>query len=292
MSNYIIFTDSSADLDAKLISDWGLEVQPLTFKMTDSDTNYANWPDERDISLADFYTKLRQGVSSTTSQVNVGDFTSTFRPLLEKGIDILYLAFSSGLSGTMNSGRLAAEELSEEFPDRKILVVDTLCASLGQGLIIHYAVQQKKDGKSMEEVAKWVEDNKLKVAHYFTVDDLNFLKRGGRLSGTAAFFGTMLHIKPVLHVNDEGRLVALEKVRGRKQSLLSLIGHIENDAVDPQNQPIFISHGDCLEDAQFVADEIKQRFSTKEIYISTVGPVIGSHAGPGTMAVFFLANNR
>lgn len=290
LNEYVIFTDSCADFEQKMVDELQLKVLPLTFKLDGKE--YANWPDGREISTTDFYQKMRNGAMSTTSQVNVSDFTQAFRPILEAGKDILYIGFSSGLSGTVNSGKLAAEDLAADFPNQKIIVIDTLCASLGQGLLIWNAVQQKNAGKDIDAVAQWVEENKLHIAHWFTVDDLNFLKRGGRVSGASALLGTMLHIKPVLHVDNEGHLIPQEKVRGRKQSLNALVDHMEKTAIDPANQMVFISHGDCLEEAEYVASEIKRRFGTKDFYINFVGPVIASHSGPGTMALFFFAKNR
>lgn len=290
MREYVIYTDSSADFDEKMALELGVEIQPLVFHLDEK--NYENWPDGRDMSPADFYAKLRAGGRASTSQVNVSEFSQAFRRVLESGKDLLYLGFSSGLSGTVNSGRLAAEELAAEFPEANIQVVDTLAASLGQGLLIWHAVQLKNQGKSMQEVADWVQENKLKLAHWFTVDDLNFLKRGGRLSGAAALFGTMLSIKPILHVDDEGRLIAMDKVRGRKASLNALVDKMEETAVDPAGQFVFISHGDCLEDAEYVAQEVKRRLGVQKVYINYVGPVIGSHSGPGTMALFYLAAKR
>lgn len=290
MREYVIYTDSCADLDPKMIQELGVDYQPLTFTL--SGQTYANWADGRDLSFASFYERLRGGEMSSTSQVNVTEFKESFTPILDSGKDILYLGFSSGLSGTVNSGRLAAEELAAKYPDSKIVVVDTLAASLGQGLIVWHAVQLKRQGKSIDEVGQWAEDNKLNLAHWFTVDDLDFLKRGGRVSAASAFLGSMLNIKPVLHVDNEGHLIPMEKVRGRKQSLDALIDHMDKTAIKPEEQMVFISHGDCLEDAEYVADQIKKRFGTKEIYTNYIGPVIGSHAGPGTVALFFLGTER
>ncbi|MFV0414278.1 MAG: DegV family protein [Oscillospiraceae bacterium] len=290
MKDYVIYTDTCADFDEKKIAELGIEVSPLTFHIDGG--SYANWPDGREMAFSEFYSRLRGGSTSSTSQINVIDFTEAFRPILEGGRDILYIGFSSGLSGTVSSGKVAAEELSAEFPDSKIIVVDSLAASLGQGLLVWHAVQQKRQGKTIEELAGWLEENKLKLAHWFTVNDLNFLKRGGRVSGAAALFGTMLNIKPILHVDNNGKLIPMEKVRGRKQSLDALADHMEKTAINPAEQVIFISHGDCLEEAEYLAAEVKRRFGVKEVYINYVGPVIGSHSGPGTMALFFLATSR
>ena len=290
MREYVIYTDSCADFGNDLAQELGVQYRPLTFHLDGKD--YANWFDGREIGFSDFYNKLRDGGSSSTSQVNTNEFTEGFESILKSGKDVLYLGFSSGLSGTVNSGRLAAEELALQYPEAKIIVVDTLCASLGQGLLVWHAMQMQKEGKSIDEVADWAENNKLKLAHWFTVDDLYFLKRGGRLSGAAALLGTMMNIKPVLHVDDEGRLIAMEKVRGRRQSLDKLVEHMEKTAVNPEQQTIFISHGDCLADAEYVAEKIRDRFGVTKFHINFVGPVIGSHSGPGTIALFFFANQR
>ena len=290
MREYVIFTDSSADLDIKMVEECGLDIQPLTFNL--DGTSYENWPDERSLSSKEFYAKLRTGSMSSTSQVNVAAFVEAFKKILDAGKDVLYLGFSSALSGTVHSGVLAAEELAAEYPDAKVLVVDTLAASLGQGLLVWHAVQKKREGMSIEELASWVEENKLKMAHWFTVNDLGFLKRGGRVSGTAAMLGTMLNIKPVMHVDDAGRLIPKEKVRGRKQSLNALLKHMEETGENLSEQTVFISHGDCLEEAQELAETMKQRFGVQDVYINYVGPVIGSHSGPGTMAIFFFATGR
>lgn len=290
MKDYIIFTDSCADLDPKMIAELGIEVLPMHFTM-DGKT-YANWPDGRDIPFEKFYSKLRDGSMSSTSQANTLEFVDAFRPYVEKGLDLLYIGFSSGLSGTVNSGFLAAETLMKEYPESKVLVVDSLAASLGQGLLVWHAVQQKKAGKTVDEVALWVEEHRLEQAHWFTVDDLGFLRRGGRISGTVALLGTMIGIKPVLHVDDEGHLVNVSKTRGRKKSLDALVDRMEQTAVNPKDQMIFISHGDCLDEAKYVEKEIRRRFGTKDIYINFIGPVIGSHSGPGTMALFFMATGR
>ena len=290
MNDYVLLTDSSADLSDALVRELGIEVLPLSFTM--GDKTYQNWPDNREMDPEEFYRMLREGGMATTSAVNVGDYTEKLTPYLEEGKDVLVLAFSSGLSATCHSAMIAAQELGEQFPDRKIYVVDTLCASLGQGLLVWYAARMKNQGKSMEEVRDWVEANKLRLCHWFTVDDLHFLKRGGRISPATAVLGTMLSIKPVMHVDDEGHLIKVGTARGRGASLKALVDHMAETAEDPANQVVFISHGGCLGDAEKVAQDVKTRFGTKEVVINYVGPVIGAHSGPGTVALFFLGSKR
>ena len=290
MGEYVILTDSSADLTAELAAELGVEVIPLSFTMEDK--TYFNYPDNRDIDPADFYARLRGGAMATTAAVNVADYTEAMEPILKEGKDVLVLAFSSGLSATCHSAQIAAGELMEQYPDRKVYVVDTLCASLGQGLLVWHAAQLQKAGKSIEEVRDWTEENKLHLCHWFTVDDLHFLKRGGRVSAATAVVGSMLQIKPVLHVDDEGHLINVGKARGRGASLTALVDHMKETAIDPAEQTVFISHGDCLADAEKVAADVKARLGFKEVVINTIGPVIGAHSGPGTVALFFLGTKR
>ena len=290
MSDFKIITDSTSDLPSGLVEELELHVIPMLFTVDGKD--YLNTPDERQLSSHDFYEMLRSGKTSTTTQINIEVFKEEMRPYLEKGLDVLYLGFSSGLSSTFNSARLAAAELTEDFPDRKIIIVDTLAASMGEGLLVYHAAMKKKQGMSLEETAAFVEENKLHLAHWFTVDDLNHLKRGGRVSGAAALIGTMLNIKPVLHVDDEGHLIPVDKVRGRRNSLAELVSHMEKTAISPSEQTVFISHGDAPEDAQYVEKLVRERFGVKTVYINPIGPVIGTHSGPGTVALFFLASKR
>ena len=290
MSNYKIVTDSTSDLPVKLIEELDLHVIPMLYTVDGKD--YLNTPDEKELSSHDFYDLLRAGKTSTTTQINSEVFKDEVRPYLQQGLDVLYLGFSSGLSSTFNSVRLATAELKEEFPDRRVVALDTLAASLGEGLIVYHAAMRKKEGLSIDEVAAWVEENKLHLAHWFTVDDLNHLKRGGRVSGAAAFVGTMLNIKPVLHVDDEGHLIPVDKIRGRRKSLEELVAHMEKTAIKPSEQTVFISHGDALEDAKYVEMLVRERFGVQTIYINPIGPVIGTHSGPGTIALFFLAEKR
>lgn len=289
MSEYVLFTDSTGDLTPDLVQEMDVTVLPMTF-MLDGKT-YRNYPDNRELSPKAFYDKLRAGGMSTTSQVTMGEFTDAFTPVLEQGKDILYLAFSSGLSGTYQAGALVAQELREKFPQRRIECVDTLQASMGEGLFSYTVAMLRKGGASLDEAAAFARDNAQSFCAWFTVDDLMFLKRGGRLSGAAAVAGTLLGIKPVLHVDPEGHLVAMEKVRGRKASLDALVKHFETTATDYAQQTVFISHGDCLEDCQYVADKIKA-FGVKRVCLGDIGPVIGAHSGPGTVALFFRGTKR
>ena len=290
MSEYVIVTDSSGDMNAEMVQQLGVEVLPLS--LTVRGTTFHNYPDDREMDPKEFYRMLRAGEPATTAAVNVHDYTSFLTPVLESGKDVLILAFSSGLSATYQSSCIAAEELRAKFPGRTVEVVDTLCASLGQGLIVFLAAQRKLRGESLAEVRDWVLENRLHLCHWFTVDDLHFLKRGGRVSAATAVVGSMLHIKPVMHVDNEGHLINMAKARGRAASLTALVDHMEATAIEPATTPVFISHGDCLEDAQKVADDIRRRFGTQDIRINNIGPVIGAHAGPGCVALFFVGTER
>lgn len=291
--DFEIVTDSCCNLLEDMIDDFGIHVLPLTFMVDGEDEVYQSYLKGERTDLKQFYAMMREGKVFKTSLPNLAESEALFRQLLSSGRDVIYLAFSSGLSGTYQALSLMAEQLREEFPERKIYVVDTLAASGGQGLLVWYAVQHARAGESIDQVRNWLEENKLHLAHWFTVDDLMFLFRGGRVSKTAAWAGTLLNIKPVLHVDDEGHLTPMEKVRGRKKSLNALIDHMEKSADKPiSDQMVFITHGDCIEDAEYVAGKIKERFGVKEVVINYVDPVIGAHSGPGTMALFFLADKR
>ena len=290
MRDFVIMTDSCCDLTAQLAEEQGVTVLPLSLLI--GEDSYRNYLDGREIGFKEFYDKVRGGAMPSTSAVSVGDFEDAMRSVLETGKDLLYIAFSSALSTTYQSAAIAAESLKEEFPDAKIYTVDSKAASLGQGMYVYLCAQQKKTGKSVDEVYAYAEDIKLKVCHWFTVDDLNHLKRGGRVSATTALVGTMLSIKPILHVDDEGRLISVSKTRGRKASLLALVDEMEKTAIDPKEQTIFISHGDCEDDAKIVAEEIRKRFGTETVVINYVGPVIGAHTGAGVIALFFVGTKR
>ena len=253
---------------------------------------YHNYPDNREMDPHQFYELLRNGHTATTSAVNVAQYTELIEPLLQAGQDTLILAFSSGLSTTFSSSAIAVDELREKYPERKVYTVDTLCASLGQGMLVWLAVQEQRKGRSIEEVRDWVVSHKLSICHQVTVNDLHFLKRGGRISATTAVVGSMLQIKPIIHVDDEGHLINIGKTRGRAAALKALVDKMELTAVDPADQTVFISHGDCLEDAEMVAQMVRDRFGVQTIYINYVGPVIGAHTGPGVVALFYVGSER
>ena len=290
MNNYVIITDSSCDLPDSIVKELELEVLPLSFIM-DGKT-YRNYPDNREMSPEEFINKQKSGLMATTNAVNVGEAAEAIEAVLKRGTDVLVLAFSSGLSATCNSFQVAAGELAEKYPERKVYAVDTLCASLGQGMFVYQAAKMRREGKSIEEVRDWAEANKLRQCHWFTVNDLFFLKRGGRVSAATAVVGTMLQIKPVLHVDDEGHLINAAKARGRKASLNALVAKVGELAEDPASQTMFISHTDSEEDARYVADEIRKQYGVKEIIINPIGPVIGAHTGPGCVALFFTGKHR
>lgn len=288
MSNYVILTDSGTDFTKEMIEE--LDVELLDLWVTRE--NEEPVPNSS-LDLSEFYAFLREKKSASTAAVNIDSFIEIMTPILEAGKDILYLGFSSGLSSTYASGKLAADELMEKYPDRKIYTVDTLAASLGQGLLVYLAAKRRLAGESIEAVRDFVENNKLNLCHWFTIDDLFFLKRGGRVSGTTAVVGTMLGIKPVMHVDNEGHLINVAKARGRRASVDALFDKAKNTMIGERaNSSVFISHGDCIEDAEYLAERIKNEIGVKEVRIAYVGSVIGSHSGPGTLALFFLGSER
>lgn len=287
---YQIFTDSSCDLPGSLARELGLHVVPLSVQLRGRE--YENDSDGWNLDIKDFYNAIRSGELTSTSAVNPDKWAKAMEPVLAAGQDILVLAFSSGLSATYSSAALAAKELGARYPQRKLRVVDTLSASLGQGLLCYLTVQQQRAGKSLEEAADYAEQNRLHLCHWFTVDDLMFLKRGGRISAATALMGTMLKIKPVLHMDNAGHLVNVGKARGRRASIDALAAKLGQTALEPEKQTVFISHGDCQEDADYLAGVLRERYRIQDIRINYVGPVIGSHSGPGTLALFFLGSQR
>ena len=290
MSDYVILTESSSDISLKIAKDNDIQVMPMDFILEGK--SYAHYADSREMDVKAFYQKLRDGAVVTTAAENVEDYMTWVKPLLEDGKDVLLVVFSSGLSSTFSTANVALAELREQYPHRKIVAVDSLCASAGEALLAYYAAQNRAKGMSIEENAQWLEDNKLHLAHWFTVDDLMFLKRGGRVSSATALVGTMLSIKPVLHVDNDGHLINVSKARGRKASMKALVDKATETGVDLSNQVLFISHGDCLDDAQWLAQEVRDRFHPVDVVISDIGPVIGAHSGPGTLALYFMATQR
>lgn len=290
MSDYRIITDSNTDLTGEQVKQLDLTVIPMSF--TIGEDSLLDYPDERELSYQDFYRRLSSGENSTTNQISIVTFMETFEPFLAAGQDVLYLGFSSGLSGTYNNSVIAAEELAKKYPQRRIYAVDTLAASMGEGLLVYHAAVKKHGGASIDEVKEWIEQNRNRMHHWFTVDDLNHLKRGGRISGTSAMVGTMLGIKPVLHFDDEGHIILKEKIRGRRQSLDALVNHMAKTCIEPENQMIFVSHGDSLEGCDYVVQEVKKRFGVRQVETAPIGPVIGAHSGPGTVALFYLGQDR
>lgn len=288
MQNYIILTDSGTDFTEELVKECDVVKIELSIIIEGEDPKPNNTVDNKEL-----YSLLRAKKKATTSAINVEDFKNVMRKYLEEGKDILYLGFSSGLSSTYHAGKLACEELSEEYPERRLCAVDTLCASLGQGLLVYHAAKMRLDGKNMDEVKEFAESNKLKLCHWFTVDDLFFLKRGGRVSAATAVLGTVLGIKPIMHVDNNGKLVKVGTVKGRRASIDALCEKAKTSAIDVKNKLVaFISHGDCEEDAKYLAEKVKREAGFKEVIIGYVGSVIGSHSGPGTLALFYLGAER
>ena len=289
MTDYIIITDSSCDIEPELLAQWEVPYVSLTYKFDEDAAGHGNY----DLPFDQFYDRMRKGGVARTAAANVETFKQAFEPWLKAGKDLLYIGFSSGLSSTVNSGALAAKELMEAYPERKILVEDTFAASAGFGLLVYLTVQEKRKGADLEQAAKFVEDTRLHLCHWFTVDDLVYLKRGGRVSAAAAFVGGVLNINPVLHMDDPGHLINMFKVRGRRASIKALADKYGELALHPgPEDTVFISHGDCIGDARLLEKLLAERYGAKVRLITYVGPVIGSHSGPSTLALFFLGPER
>ena len=288
MSNFVLYTDSGCDISPELLAEWGVSFTSLIFRFEDDGVEHT----VTDMSVTDFYDRMRAGGVAQTSAINIGMFIDAFEPILEQGKDILYLGFSSGLSTTYNSAAIAAEQLSSQYPDRKVITIDSLCASAGQGLLLYHAVQKQRSGATIEETAAYLEDLKLQLCHWVMVDDLEYLKRGGRVSSTAAFVGNALGIKPQIHVDNNGKLVNMAKVRGKKKAIAALADKYAELAVDCAGGTVFISHSDCREDADLLAAILQERFGVTVQLITYIGTVIGAHTGPGTLALFFIGKER
>lgn len=285
--NFCITTDSGADLPLSYCQTHDITVLPLAFTIEGQTYHGSGAMDDKV-----FYDRLRAGALPTTSAANPEDTAALFRTFAEQGKDLLHVAFSSGLSSTSDAAQIAAQMVMEEYPQRKIVVVDSLCASMGQGFLVHQAVKLRDAGETLEDTARKVTDLRLNVVHNFTVDDLGHLHRGGRVSKATAVVGSLMGIKPILHVDDEGHLTSVGKVRGRKASIQALADRMEEQMKGFDNPEVFISHGDCPEDAQALADMVRTRFGIDTIMIGYIGPVIGTHSGPGTLALFFFGSPR
>ena len=288
MNTYQIVTDSACDIKPQMLEQWGVKLIELNFRFDGEDKEYFN--SEMDITV--FYNKMREGATAKTSAINPEGFMNTFEALLQEGKDVLYIGFSSGLSTTYHSATIAAQELQEKYPQRKVLTVDSLAASAGQGMLVYFAVQKQRAGCTLQEAADFVKEQLPKLCHWFTVDDLVYLKRGGRVSPTVAFVGAVLGIKPILHVDDAGKLISISKVRGRKASLATLAAKYEELAESVGEGTVYISHGDCLSDAQALAQMLQDKHGVSVEIITDVGTVIGAHSGPGTLALFFVGKQR
>ena len=290
MRDYIIVTDATSDIPNEMANELNVKVVPMSFSL--GEKNYNHYPDYRELDIKTFYDKQRAGQTSLTTQINVAVYLDFFEEIIKSDKDVLYISFSSALSSTYQSSVLATKELNEKYPDFKIITIDSKAATLGETLLVKLAAQKKSEGMNIEDLSKWVADNHLKVCHYFTVDDLNHLKRGGRMTAMTAFIGTALDIKPILHVNDEGKLIPLDKVRGRKKALKVLFNYLAELSENLEEQTVFIGHGDCIEDARYLESLIKEVYKVKEVIIHPIGPIIGSHTGPGAITLFFLGKHR
>ncbi|HRU42090.1 MAG TPA: DegV family protein [Candidatus Diapherotrites archaeon] len=289
MMDTVLLIDSCTDLPRSYVDKNEIPFVSLVCNFKDQE-----YKDDfgKSISYRDFFDAVRNGEMPSTAQVNVYEYTEIFKKYAAEGKSVVYLGFSSALSGSLSSAYIARDTVMEEFKDADITIVDSKSASLGEGLLAYYANEMLKAGASKDEVVSWLETNKLKMNHWFTVDDLGHLKRGGRLSGTAAFLGTLLDIKPVLKVDDEGRLIPISKVKGRKKSIKTLFEMLQENIAAPEEQVIAISHGDCIEDAEYLKEMILKEYNVKDVIINHVGPVIGAHTGPGVVALFFFGNKR
>ena len=285
--SYQIITDSGCDLSLQMYEKLGVTVVPLCLNFRGEE--------RRDLSencIKELYDAMRGGETAGTAAINPTEWAANIEPVLANGEDVLVMVFSSGLSTTYQSAMIAAEELKEKYPERTVYVVDTLCASRGQGMLVWHACQKRDAGMSLEELYQWCEDNKLHLCHWFTVDDLVYLKRGGRVSAATALLGSMLQIKPVMHVDNEGHLINMSKVRGRKASIEAIAKKLGETGIPGANDTVFICHGDCIEDAQLLEKIVKEKYGVKEVLTYYTGAVIGSHSGPGTLALFFLGEHR
>lgn len=285
-AEYVLFTDSACDILPDKLQDWGVELIRMPYLFTDDGKERL----DHDQNMREFYAEMRDGRVAKTSGLNESNFVSAMEPFAQAGKDILYLAFSSGLSVTCENGKKAAEQLMEKYPGRKIRVVDSLCASAGQGLFVFLAKENRDKGMTVDENADAMEADKLHICHWFTVEDLKYLKRGGRISAATALLGTALNVKPVMHVDNEGHLIKVSQTHGRKKSIRKMAERLGETILD--DTPIFISHGDCEDDAQLLVKILKEEYGKNVNLVTAIGSVIGAHSGPGTLALFFRGKER
>jgi DegV family protein with EDD domain len=288
MNEYVIVSDATLDLPASIIDEFGIKVIPMGFNIDTAE--YFHYPDEREISITEFYGKLKSGSVSHTTQITPIVFTDILGDILKQGKDVIYIAFSSGLSGTYNTSQIVLQDLKEEYPERKIYCIDSLCASIGEGLLVYNAAVQKKNGMNIDELKDWVEQNKRRSRHWFTVKDLYYLKRGGRISSIEAIVGTALKIRPVLSTDDAGKLSVISKIRGNRAELDYLVSKLESEGVDLSEQTVIIGHGDDLEQAKELEKIVRSRNIVKDVMISKIGPIIGTHTGPGMLALVYMGD--
>ena len=287
---YRLFSDVTADVSEELMAGMPpVELVPMQVEL--GGENYTYGPDGN-LTVAHFYAEQRAGKFASTSQINPMVYRECFEKVLKEGEDILYLCFSSGLSSTLQSANLCAQELREEYPERRLIVVDTLCAAVGEAMLVREAARKQQEGLSIEELAAWVEENRLKICHWFTVDSFDHLKHGGRVSAAAAVVGTMLQIKPLLHVDEEGKLRVAEKPRGRKQAIRTQVAHMKEGWMPEMGKLVVIGHGDCPEDCEQLKQAVLKEFPDADIRVADIGPVIGAHTGPGMLALIYWGTNR
>jgi DegV family protein with EDD domain len=290
MNKYVIFTDSTSDLPQNIVEDMDIKVIPMAFEIAGK--SYMDYPDDRELDTHEFYEMLRNGETAVTSLINTMTFIEWFEPFIKEDKDIMYIGFSAAMSGTYNASLMAAEMLMERYKDSKVICVDSKAASLGEGMLVYSAALQKEKGMSIDELHEWIIENRLHLCHWVTVDDLNHLKRGGRINPLTATIGTALSMKPIIHVDDEGSLMPVTNVRGRKKSLHTLVGHMAETAINPEEQVVFIAHGDNYKDAMQLEKLVRDQLKVRDVIIGNIGPVIGSHTGPGAMTLFFFGTKR
>lgn len=290
MGEYTIITDAASALTKELVDEWNINVLPMTVYIGDKE--FKHTPDESEMKMSDFYVELKAGATSGTAAVNPGEWADAIEAELKKGLDVIVVVFSSALSSTYENCCMGAEDMREKYPERKIFVIDSKCADFGQGLYVWYGAKKRAQGATIEETVQYLENIKMNMCHWFTVDDLHHLRRGGRVSAATAVVGSALGIKPILHVDDEGRLINAGKTRGRKNSLLALTAKVGETGVEPEKQTMFLSHANCPDDAQIVVDELKTKYKVPEVIVTQTAPIAGAHSGPGTMALFFFGTKR